>query len=69
MMVESLYDQRHGGPYDRGTADAYYGREYNPHYYVGNTYTSERVDLANMTAEEITAYTAGFNQTIDRKVW
>lgn len=69
MMVESLYDQRHGGPYDRGTADAYYGREYNPHYYVGNTYTSERVDLANMTAEEITAYTAGFNQTIERKEW
>lgn len=69
MMVESLYDQRHGGPYDRGSCDAYYNRPYNPHYYVGNTYTSERVDLVNMTAEEITAYTAGFNQTIERKEW
>ena len=69
MMVESLYDQRHGGPYDRGSCDAYYSRPYDPHYYVGNTYTSERVDLANMTAEEITAYTAGFNQTIERKEW
>lgn len=69
MMVESLYDQRHGGPYDRGSCDAYYSRPYDPHYYVGNTYTSERVDLVNMTAEEITAYTAGFNQTIERKEW
>lgn len=69
MMVESLYDQRHGGPYDRGSCDAYYSRPYDPHYYVGNTYNSERVDLANMTAEEITAYTAGFNQTIERKEW
>jgi hypothetical protein len=54
------YDERHGGPYDRGTADSYYGRDYNPHYFVGDSYNSPRVDLAQMTAYEIAAYTAGF---------
>jgi hypothetical protein len=55
------YDERHGGPFDRGTADSHYGREYNPHYFVGDTYNSPRIGLAQMTAAEITAYTAGFN--------
>ena len=27
---------RHGGPQDRGSADAYYGRPYDPHYSVGD---------------------------------
>ena len=61
------YDQRHGGPFDRGAADAYYGREYDPHYYVGGTHMSERVGFARMTAEEIVAYTAGFRETELRK--
>ena len=55
-----ICDERHGGPYDRGTADSYYGRGYNPHYFVGDSYNSPRVDLAQMTAHEIVAYTAGF---------
>lgn len=63
------YDQRHGGPYDRGSADAYYHRPFDPHYYRGDTYTSERVELKDMTAAEITAYTAGYNQTTERKDW
>jgi hypothetical protein len=56
-----LYDQRHGGPFDRGAADSYYNRGYHPHYFVGDTYTSEMRNLGEMTAEEITAYTAGYN--------
>lgn len=66
------YDQRHGGPFDRGSADNYYGRSYNPHYYEGDTHRSHRVELADMTAEEITAYTAGYNwneQYGDKKNW
>lgn len=55
------YDQRHGGPFDRGSADSYYGREYSPHFYRGATAMSPRVELENMTVEEITAYTAGYN--------
>ena len=55
------YSRRHGGPYDRGSADSYYQRSYNPHYYVGDTYSSPRVETENMTPEEIVAYTKGFN--------
>ena len=55
-----ICDERHGGPYDRGTADSYYGRDYNPHYFVGDSYNSPRVEKASMTADEIVAYTAGF---------
>jgi hypothetical protein len=54
------YDERHGGPYDRGQADSWYGREYNPHYFVGDSYQSPRIELAQMTPDEIVAYTAGY---------
>ena len=55
------YNTRHGGPFDRGAADSWYSREFNPHHYVGETGMSKRVEMAQMTAEEITAYTAGYN--------
>ena len=59
------YDKRHGGAYDRGSADSYYRRGFNPHYYMGATYSSDRVELADMTPEEITAYTKGYNDNED----
>ncbi len=68
----NLYDQRHGGPFDRGAADSYYNRGYHPHYFQGDTYSSEMVTLGEMTAEEITAYTAGYNyneRSGDKKDW
>ena len=57
------YDKRHGGAYDRGSADAYYGRPFKPHYYTGNTYSSEEV--TDLTEEEIAAYEAGYNDQVD----
>ena len=76
-MLETLtqhgyYDERHGGPYDRGTADSYYGRDYWPHYFVGDTYKSLRVDMEQMTPAEIVAYTAGYTNNEangDKKEW
>ena len=59
------YDQRHGGPYDRGTADKYYGREFNPHYFVGDTYVSNKVELKDMTIEQIVAYTVGYREGVE----
>lgn len=61
VIRNKQYSQRHGGPYDRGAADSHYNRPFNPHFYVGDTATSPRVELACMTPEEITAYTAGYN--------
>ena len=57
-MVE--YDQRHGGPWDRGSADAYYGREYDQ---------TDKVTLGKMSAEELVAYTAVYRSTHERKDW
>jgi hypothetical protein len=70
--VINRYDQRHGGPFDRGSADNYYGRSFNPHYYVGDTHLSPRIEMEHMTAEEITAYTMGYEyneQYGDKKNW
>lgn len=63
------YNTRHGGPYDRGSADAYYGRRYNPHYYKSDTLNSELVEEADMTPEELAAYTAGYDEETERKDW
>lgn len=60
-----VFETRHGSPYDRGGADSYYRRSYNPHYYKGDTGSSERVPLARMTPDEIVAYTAGYNDNED----
>lgn len=58
---EDEYDKRHGGPWDRGSADSYYQRGKNPHYYVGGTYQSKLVEMADMTADELAAYNAGYD--------
>jgi hypothetical protein len=54
------YDQRHGGPFDRGSADSWYRRGTNPHFYEGPTHFSDRVPESEMTTKEIQAYLAGF---------
>ena len=55
------YDDRHGGPFDRGAADSWYGRNIDPHYYVGDTNFSDRIELIQMGKQEIEAYLAGYN--------
>jgi hypothetical protein len=63
-------EQRHGGLYDRGSADSYYGRPRNPHYFVGATYTSEKV--TDLTAEQIAEYNRGYDDNEangDKKDW
>jgi hypothetical protein len=59
-LTREQYDTRHGGPFDRGSADSWYSRPFNPHFYKGGTYEGPRVELADMTVEEILAYTAGY---------
>ena len=62
-------NMRHGGPYDRGGADSYYGRKFEPHYYKGDIYVSERVTEKCMTTNEIAEYTAGYKDNDDFKDW
>ena len=71
-VVAKQIDKRHGGPFDRGGADYYYGRGKNPHFYVGDTYSSERIEMVDMDLEEIDAYLAGYAEAEkfgDRKEW
>lgn len=57
---KEMYDQRHGGPFDRGSADSYYRRSFLPHFFKGDTHQSQRVIEEEMSADEIAAYTAGY---------
>jgi hypothetical protein len=62
-------NEKHGSPRDRGSADAYYGRPFDPHYWSEGTYQGTRTEMKDMTTEEIVEYTKGYNQEQDRKNW
>jgi hypothetical protein len=55
-------NRRHGGPYDRGSADSYYRRPRRPHFFRGDTYNSEEILEENMTKDEIYEYNLGFDE-------
>jgi hypothetical protein len=55
-----VYNARHGGPFDRGSADSWYSRGLDHHYYQRDSYTSPRVELAELTPAEIAEYEAGY---------
>ena len=59
--------RRHGSPYDRGAADAYYGRMPRPHYFLGGSNTSAKVET--LSEEEVAEYLLGYNEQDDRKEW
>lgn len=59
----------HGGPSDRGSADAYYGRDYDPHWYPLGTYVGDRIELKDMTPQEIVDYSTSYRDEEDRKDW
>ena len=54
------YTQEHGNPFDRGSADSYYGRARNPH--KGGTGGSYGwTAITELTADEMEAYHAGYD--------
>ena len=58
------YSERHGGPYDRGSADAYYRRPFNPHYYDEGTGKGP-MRVAKVGTYEYEAYKAGYYYQVD----
>lgn len=54
------YDSTHGGPFDRGSADSWYGRAEDPHYWPFGTYKGTRVEAKDMTLKQMAAYYAGY---------
>ena len=72
LETRQNYDQSHGGPFDRGSADSYYGRPRDPHYWPEGTYKGTRVEAKDMTPAQIEAYNAGYDyneQFGDKKDW
>ncbi len=67
MIMNSL--PKHGCPRDRGSADAYYGRDYDPHWYPNGTGKGYKVTEGGMTAEEVDEYREGYDNETDRKDW
>ena len=68
----SPFSQTHGGPWDRGSADSYYGRPMNPHYWPNGTGFGHKVTQEDMTDEEIEAYYDGYDENEmngDKKEW
>ncbi len=57
---------RHGGPYDRGTADSYYRRGHTPHYFTGSTGFSDRVEMKDMSEQQIEEYNEGYENNEER---
>jgi hypothetical protein len=60
----------HGGLYDRGSADSYYSRPREPHWYPEGTYNGTAV--TKLSEEEIAEYHAGYDYNEDfgdKKDW
>jgi hypothetical protein len=58
---------KHGSPEDRGSADAYYGRPKQPHYYPNGTYNAPRIGPEKMTATQVRKYNEAYDNETDRK--
>lgn len=54
----SPFDRQHGSLYDRGSADSYYGRPRDPHWYPEGT--GRGMKLPAKTSAEVLEYEAGF---------
>jgi hypothetical protein len=55
-----IFDRSHGSPFDRGSADSYYGRPQDPHWYPDGTYEGDRVGASDMHGIQLRAYFMGY---------
>ena len=62
--------KQHGGLFDRGSADSYYCRPRDPHWYPQGTGRGDPV--TELTADEVAEYNAGYDWNErygDKKSW
>jgi hypothetical protein len=75
QIVQALrgpqFDRKlHGGLFDRGSADSYYGRPRDPHWYPDGTYKGQKITQLNRA--EVEEYLDGYewNERYgDKKSW
>jgi len=69
--TEDSFDRkRHGSLFDRGSADSYYSRRPDPHWYPNGTYNEPKI--TDLTPEQVTEYQAGYDDNEkfgDKKQW
>lgn len=66
------YNAQHGSPFDRGSADSYYGRPQDPHWYPEGSYRGTRVEPKDMTIAQMREYFRGYEYNElhgDKKSW
>ena len=66
---KSLKKAENGSPLDRGSADRYYGRPYDPHYWPMGTNNGIKIEAEQMDPLQIAQYTFGYENETDRKNW
>ena len=66
-IEQRQFSRGHGSLYDRGSADYYYRRTPDPHWYPNGTGMGGMI-LAVNTAERA-EYMAGFDECDERKGW
>ena len=62
------YDERHQGPYDTGSADYYYHRPFDPHYFESEKFGAKRITIHDPRSPEYEAYEAGYNAQLAANV-
>ena len=55
-----IFDRTHGSPFDRGSADSWYSRPEEPHWYPEGSYTGKRIESKDMSIAEMRAYFMGY---------
>jgi len=66
------YTTWHGSPFDRGSADSWYSRPQQPHWYPEGSYRGDRVEAKDMTLAQMREYYKGYEyneQHGDKKEW
>jgi len=61
-VKSGYYSEAHGSPYVRGSADSWYQRPRNPHWYPNGTGKGEEIGIDDMSVQEIAAYHVGYTE-------
>jgi hypothetical protein len=56
-----MFDSNHGSPFDRGSADSWYSRPREPHWYPTGSYNGDPIESQDMSMAELRAYFAGYD--------
>jgi hypothetical protein len=56
-----MFDRSHGSPFDRGSADSWYSRPREPHWYPNGSYNGDPIESKDMSMAELRAYFAGYD--------